>query len=146
MRNTKSLFLLLLLAFGCGTALAQSGYAPSKVVYDVSSPQVGELDLLIDRAALLQKLYGNDPFDASIVFVIHEGAIPHFARDVAGNAALLQRARDLSLGEIIEFRLCQASARMQGFDAGDFPDFIAIVPMADAEIVRLQQQGYAYLR
>jgi hypothetical protein len=35
---------------------------------------------------------------------------------------------------------------MQGYKSTDFPSFVKVVPMADAEIVMLQQQGYAYLR
>jgi intracellular sulfur oxidation DsrE/DsrF family protein len=34
---------------------------------------------------------------------------------------------------------------MQGYGRGDFEGFIELVPMADAEIVRLQSDGYAYL-
>jgi len=49
------------------------------------------------------------------------------------------------MGEVIQFRLCQASAKMQGYSRRDFEDFIKLVPMADAEIVRLQHGGYAYL-
>jgi intracellular sulfur oxidation DsrE/DsrF family protein len=58
----------------------------------------------------------------------------------------MRRAESLTLGEITEFRLCSASARLQGFDAGDFPAFVKLVPMADAELVRLQGEGYAYLK
>jgi intracellular sulfur oxidation DsrE/DsrF family protein len=129
----------------CVSKDAQSDYAPSKVVYDISANDLAELNRLLDRAALLQDLYGNNPFDASIVLVVHEGAIPRFAR--TGTASpLLQRMRDLVLAEVIEVRLCGASARLQGYGDNDFPAFVTIVPMADAEIVHLQRQGYAYLR
>jgi len=119
---------------------------PSKVVYDVTTADPDELNRLLDRVSLLQIMYGNDPFDASIVMVAHEGAISLFARSDDKNAQLMQRAQSLTVGEIIEFRLCGASARIQGFEGSDFHGFVTMVPMADAEIVQLQQNGYAYLR
>ena len=146
MSRHLSIYLLLLLSFPIGAAMADPEYTPSRVVYDISSGDESRLHHLLDRAGLLQKLYGNDPFEASIVLVIHEDAIPKFSSTDAGNRALINRARDFALGEVIEFRLCRASARLQGFDDADFADFIRIVPMADAEIVQMQQQGYAYLR
>ena len=44
------------------------------------------------------------------------------------------------LGDIIQFRICQASAQLQGFDDQDFYEFAEMVPMADAEIIQLQNK------
>jgi intracellular sulfur oxidation DsrE/DsrF family protein len=129
-----------------GLVCAEQTYNPSKVVYDVSTPVAEELGHLLDRASLLQNVYDNNSFEASIVVVVHEGAIPLFAKTSDKHQALRQRANSLSLGEIIQFRVCAASAKMQGYKSTDFPSFVKVVPMADAEIVMLQQQGYAYLR
>lgn len=148
--NANALFVLLALYFSFSAPLARADgvttYAPSRVVYDVSTSDPAALGGILDRAVLLQDLWGNDPFESTIVVVIHEGAVPHFAQAGQDNGALLDRARGLALGGIIHFRLCRASARMQGFEDGDFPDFIDMVPMADAEIVHLEQSGFAYLR
>jgi intracellular sulfur oxidation DsrE/DsrF family protein len=125
----------------------QIAYAPSKVVYDISTSDPEALGLIFDRVNMLQNVYQNDSFEASIVLVIHEGAIPLFgANDKSLQPELMQRARSLSLGEIIKFRVCKASAAMQGFNKNDLQDFVVMVPMADAEIIKLQQEGYAYLR
>lgn len=126
---------------------AEDAYKPSKVIYDVSSKKTKDLNHILDRASLLERLYNNNPFESSIVIILHEGAIPLFVKSSTHyQADLIQRASSLSLGEIIEFRLCLASAKMQGFSKNDFDSFIKIIPMADAEIIKLQQQGYAYLR
>lgn len=141
--------LIFSLAIILNTAWAadQSSYSPAKVVYDVSDSDSAALQHLLDRASLLQNVYGNDPFEASIVFVIHEGAIPLFAKSTQNKKTdLMHRANSLTLGEIIEFRICRASAKMQGFEQEDFHEFVKMVPMADAEIVKLQNEGYAYLR
>ncbi len=125
---------------------SQETYTPAKVVYDLSSPDPEVLGHLFDRVSLLQNLYGNDPLEASIIIVVHEGAIPLFVRrERSASHELMRRASSLTMGEIIEIRLCGASARMQGFGEADFPDFVTLVPMADAELVRLQSDGYAYL-
>jgi intracellular sulfur oxidation DsrE/DsrF family protein len=128
------------------TATESGRYAPSKVVYDVSNADPSKLNQILDRASLLQTIYSSDPFAASIIIVIHEGAIPLFAKGARKqHQHLANRAQDLAIGDVIQFRLCQASAKMQGYARSDFEDFIKLVPMADAEIVRLQHDGYAYL-
>jgi intracellular sulfur oxidation DsrE/DsrF family protein len=144
MNPLRYLFPLLALLVSTAATAEPAAYAPARVVYDVSSSNPKALQNILDRVSMLQNLYGSDPFEASIVIVLHEGAIPKFSR--RGDVQLRDRARSLALGEIIRFRLCAASAKMQGYAAKDFEEFIAMVPMADAEIVKLQQAGYAYLR
>lgn len=141
------IFILLLMTTGQLLAGDEIVYSPSKVIYDFSDPDPVALDHMLDRAGLLQRLYQNDIFEASIVFVVHEGAIPLFAKNPKKTyPELMDRARSLARGEIIQFRLCKASAKMQGFKENQIQNFVVQVPMADAEIVKLQQQGYAYLR
>jgi len=140
------LTLLLVVAAQPVSAIGAETYAPAKVVYDVASPDPKHLRNILNRVSLLQNLFASDPFAASIVIVLHEGAIPLFARQQARyQKELVDRARDLATGEVIRFRLCQASARLQGFTPKDFDHFIELVPMADAEIIRLQHADYAYL-
>ncbi|MBT3041588.1 MAG: DsrE family protein [Candidatus Thiodiazotropha sp. (ex Codakia orbicularis)] len=127
-------------------ATTHAEYAPSKAVYDVTSSDPLNLTNILDRVSLLQNLYGNNSFDSKIVIVIHEGTIPIFAKTKAEYSGLMQRAKSLTFGEIIEFRLCITSAKLQGYTANDFHEFVAMVPMADAEIIMLQNNGYAYLR
>jgi intracellular sulfur oxidation DsrE/DsrF family protein len=125
---------------------AEKAYSPAKAVYDVSAADATEFGRILDRVGLLQRIYDNNSFEASIIMVIHEGAIPLFVKSHHQHTELMQRAKGLTLGDIIEFRICAASAKMQGFSSKDFPLFTTLVPMADAEIIKLQNQGYAYLR
>ncbi|MES9924426.1 MAG: DsrE family protein [Candidatus Thiodiazotropha endolucinida] len=143
----KQLILYLLLAlFLSVVSTTHAEYAPSRVVYDVTSSDPLDLKNILDRVSLLQNLYGNNSFDSKIVIVIHEGTIPLFTKTTAKYADLMQRAKSLTYGEVIEFRLCTTSAKLQGYPANDFHEFITMVPMADAEIIMLQNNGYAYLR
>lgn len=129
-----------------GLMAQDTPYQPAKVVYDLSSADKTHLSNILDRAGFLQRLYNNDTFEASIVIVVHEAAIPLFVRHNRRHKELMRRASSLTMGEIIQFRVCRASATLQGFKPEDFDDFIQLVPMADAEIARLQAQGYAYLK
>jgi intracellular sulfur oxidation DsrE/DsrF family protein len=123
-------------------------YSPQRVVYDVAVSDRAALSRVLDRASYLNNLYQADPFAASIVLVLHGDEIPLFAIGNYGKyKELMTRAQSLTVGGIIEIRMCQIAARGHGFDPEDIHGFVQIVPMADAEIVRLQQEdGYAYMQ
>ncbi len=151
---------LLIIINVCSLAIAQENspwgsaeastmnYAPQKVLYNLTAGNEKKINSILDRASLLNKLYNNDPFDASIVIIIHGSAIPFFAKtQFEKHKALMQRAQDLKLATRIEYRMCQASAKMQGFSPADIHGFVNMVPMADAEIIKLHnEEGYAYMR
>jgi intracellular sulfur oxidation DsrE/DsrF family protein len=122
-------------------------YEPQKVLYDLSSGDKDILSSVLDRAGYLFKLYGSDTFDSSIVIVIHGDAIPFFAiSELESNRDIMTRAQSLTVGTSIEFRMCRAAARLLNYEAKDIHGFVNMVPMADAEIVRLQHEGYAYMQ
>jgi intracellular sulfur oxidation DsrE/DsrF family protein len=123
-------------------------YQPQKVVYDLSSGNESALVSVLDRVSYLSTLYGNDPFDMSVVVMVHGNTIPFFAsKHFEKYQKLMQRAHSLTVGTAIEFRMCQASARLQGLNPADIHGFVTMVPMADAEIIRLQrEEGYAYMQ
>jgi intracellular sulfur oxidation DsrE/DsrF family protein len=123
-------------------------YAPQRVVYDVAVSDPAALSRVLDRASYLNNLYQADPFAASIVLVLHGDEIPLFAiENYAKYKELMIRAQSLTVGGAIEIRMCRIAARGHGFDPEDIHGFVQIVPMADAEIVRLQQEdGYAYMQ
>lgn len=126
----------------------QQTYSKQKVVFDTTSGSTAGLTSVLDRASLISILNGADPLDNKIVIVLHGGAIPFFAiRNYAKNKDLMHRAQSLSVGEVVEYRMCRAAARLQGFNPEDIHGFVKMVPMADAEIVRLQQEeGFAYMK
>jgi len=157
----KKLLIILSLVF-CGGAYAQPnsnapwGYAETlkinypahKVIYDLTTGDPTELNFVLSRISYLNRLYGSDPFDSSIVVIIHEKALPYFAIEkYKENEGLMKRARNLTIGTTIEFRMCQASATYKGYAPKDIHGFVKMVPMADAEIIRLQlEEGYAYIK
>lgn len=126
----------------------QQAYSKQKVVFDTTSGTTAGLTSVLDRASFLSILNGADPLDNKIVIVLHGGAIPFFAiKNYAQNKDLMHRAQSLSVGEVVEYRMCRAAAQLQGLKPEDIHGFVKMVPMADAEIVRLQQEeGFAYMK
>lgn len=123
-------------------------YAPQKVVYDVAVRNREALEGVLDRVSFLNNIYEADPFEASIVVVLHGDEISLFAiKHHAKNRELMTRARSLTQAGPIEFRMCVVAARAHGYKPEDIHGFVKMVPMADAELVRLQrEEGYAYMR
>ncbi|MGD2075390.1 MAG: hypothetical protein PVG38_10790 [Gammaproteobacteria bacterium] len=133
--------------WGRGSA-TEVEYGPQKVVYDVAVADGAAFARVLDRASYLNNLYHADPFETSIVLVLHGDEIPLFAiEDYAKHKELMVRAQSLTVGGTIEYRMCRVAARGHGLEPEDIHGFVRIVPMADAEIVRLQrEEGYAYMQ
>ncbi len=123
-------------------------YQPHKVVYDVSAHDMDTFSRVLDRVSYLNNLYEADPFQASIVLVLHGDEIPFFAlANYPKYQELMTRAQSLTVGGTITFRMCRVAAQGFGLEPADIHGFVEVVPMADAEIVRLQQEeGYVYMR
>jgi intracellular sulfur oxidation DsrE/DsrF family protein len=128
--------------------LDEIDYKPHKVVYDVSVSSVSALTNVLDRVSFLNKIYQADPFDSSIVMVLHGNEIPFFAiKNYDKYRDLMNRAESLTKNGNIQFRMCKVAARGHGFEPKDIHGFVKMVPMADAEIIRLQQEeGHVYMR
>ena len=123
-------------------------YKPHKVVYDVSVSSIGALTNVLDRVSYLNKLYEANPFDSSIVMVLHGNEIPFFGiKNYNKYKELMNRAQSLVDSGNIRFRMCKIAAEGHGFKPKDIHGFVEMVPMADAEIIRLQQEeGHVYMR
>jgi uncharacterized protein len=123
-------------------------YKPHKVVYDVSVSSVSSFTHVLDRVSYLNTIYNADPFESSIVMVLHGNEIPFFAiKNYTKYKELMNRAQSLVNSGNIRFRMCKLAAEGQGFKPGDIHGFVEMVPMADAEIIRLQQEeDYAYMQ
>lgn len=131
-----------------GASVKPRDYQPQKVVYDVSVSQLSQMVNVIDRVSYLNKLYHADPFKTSIVLVLHGNEIPFYARkNFSKYRELVTRTQSLTVGETVKVRMCKLAAEAHGFKPEDIHGFIEMVPMADAEIIRLQRkEGHAYMR
>lgn len=121
--------------------------AAHKVVYDVKTDSNEAFNSVLDRISYLNTRLGGDPLTTSIVVVLHGDEINYFASDNELDfEPIIARAQSLTIGETIEFRVCRVSAKRRGYLPEDLQNFVRVVPMADAEIVQLQFNGYAYMR
>lgn len=58
---------------------------------------------------------------------------------------LIHRAQSLVEGETLKIRMCKLAAEGHGYKPNQIHSFIKIVPMGDAEIIRLQnEEQHAY--
>ncbi|HEY9098668.1 MAG TPA: DsrE family protein [Thiobacillus sp.] len=122
-------------------------YSKQKAVYDTAVKTVGALTSVMDRASYLSAINGADPFDNKIVIVLHGDEINFFGiKNFAKYKDLMIRAQSLTVGGIIEFRMCKVAAEGHGYQPEDIHGFVHMVPMGDAEIIRLQHEGYGYMR
>jgi len=132
-----------------GGAVAQDiEYKPQKVVYDVNVKTLGAMNGVLDRASYLSKITGADPFDSSIVLVLHGPEIEFFAREnYQKYKELIHRAQSLVEGETLKIRMCKLAAEGHGYKPNHIHGFIKVVPMGDAEIIRLQnEEQHAYMQ
>lgn len=128
--------------------LDEVAYKPQKVVYDVAVASISALTHVLDRVSYLNTIYQADPFESSIVIVLHGNEIPFFAiKNYSSHKELMNRAQSLVNSGNIQFRMCKLAAEGQGFKPADIHGFVEMVPMADAEIIRLQQEeNHVYMR
>ncbi len=58
-----------------GATLTPTKYKPQKVVYDVQVKTIDAFESVLDRASYLSKITDADPFEQSIVLVLHGSEI-----------------------------------------------------------------------
>lgn len=127
--------------------MTEKEYAPQQAVYDVAVDEPEAMEGVLDRVSFLNNQYEADPFDAHIVVVLHGAEMDIFAREnFEEHEELARRAESLTQAGPIEFRICAAAASAYGYEVEDLHGFAEVVPMADAEIIELQQEGYAYMQ
>ncbi len=128
--------------------VTQTKYKPQKVVYDVHVKTVEAVESVLDRASYLSTITGADPFDQSIILVLHGKELSFFAiKNYEKYKELVHRAQSLVESEALTIKMCKIAAQSQGFAAEDIHGFIEMVPMGDAEIIRLQyEEAHAYMQ
>ncbi len=131
-----------------GASLTPTEYKPQKVVYDVHVKTAEAIESVLDRASHLSTITGADPFEQSIVLVLHGAELNFFAiKNYPKYKELMHRAQSLVVSEAIKIKMCKIAAQSQGYAPKDIHGFVEMVPMGDAEIVRLQyEEGHAYMQ
>lgn len=131
-----------------GAKLTETEYKPQKVVYDVHVKTAAKMESVLDRASYLSTITGADPFEQSIVLVLHGPELRFFAKEnYKKHKDLMQRAQSLVESEALSIKMCTIAAQSQGYSPEHIHGFIEMVPMGDAEIIRLQnEEAHAYMQ
>ena len=131
-----------------GANVTPTEYKPQKVVYDVHVKTVDAIESVLDRASYLSTITGADPFDQSIILLLHGKELSFFAiKNYEKYKELVHRAQSLVESEVLTIKMCKIAAQSQGFSPEDIHGFIEMVPMGDAEIIRLQyEEAHAYMQ
>ena len=120
-------------------ALAQKPAAKNKVVMQVSDNDPAKWNLALNNANNLQKDLGMDDVDVEIV-----AYGPGIGMLKAGSAVAPRIASALQAG--IQVVACQNTMAGMHLEKADMLPTIGYVPAGVVELMKKQQQGWAYIR
>ena len=114
---------------------------PPGYVFDVTVSSVQELDVILNRADSLRKLF--DPQQhGRIAIVLHGDELQLFQKDnYAANQSIVERARLLDEEMVIDIKACQTQMRLLDIEQSELPGFIEQVPFAPVEIEQLEKEN-----
>ncbi|MEZ0540893.1 DsrE family protein [Fibrella arboris] len=140
MKTVLFVFSLLTATLGIDqTMLAQDTGKGHKVVFQfVASDTLSQRSLITN----LRNLRESWP-DAEVEVVLHGGGLAMVLTEKARYASILQ---ELVQKKNVKMVACENTMRMQKVTEADLLPFIGTVPMAMAELILKQEQGWAYLR
>lgn len=142
--NTRYFLMFLFLSFGIlsQAVLAQenNGDMIHKVVIQVSKPDPAEHKIALNMAVNLQKHYGMDNVEIEIV------AFGRGLQILTPKSDEAARVKSLAV-QNVRFSACQNTMNKIKSKTGKLPKLtegVNIVPAGVAQIIELQEQGYAY--
>ena len=114
-------------------------------VFDVTVNSAQELNVILNRADSLRKLFDPDQH-GRIASVLHGDELQLFQKEnYSANQSIVERARLLDEAMVIDIKACQTMMRSLKIEPGELPEFIEQVPFAPAEIERLNKD-YGFTR
>lgn len=141
----RLVFIGLALLLATTNVLADSGYGKQKVVYHLNSDE----DRKLNRALMNMQNHiiavGRDKID--LVMVMHGNGVG-LLQKANTNPDLRARILDLK-GQGVTLRVCESTLKNKKLDyERDLFDVSRkdLVPSGVAELARLQQQGYVYVK
>lgn len=113
---------------------------PPGYVFGVTVSSAQQLEVILDRADSLRKLFNPD-HHSRIAIVLHGEELQLFQKDnYSANQSIVERARLLDQEQIIDIKACQTMMRDLNIQQSELPNFIEQVPFAPIEIERLKNQ------
>jgi hypothetical protein len=146
MRRGVMLVAVLTVGITLAHATTEQGYNQppllhSKVYLQISPQGQDDLDDLF--RALEASVAADEPQEEPVIIVLHgPEALPFIKRNYRENQSIVDRAAKLQAFNRIELRMCETWMRRNGFDESDLLPFVDTVPLAPAEVERLEKDGY----
>ncbi len=113
----------------------------ARVIMHLDWDQVDALKMGLDNIRNLLKEI--PPEDADVRFVMNGKAVVLFRRDRIGE---LQQLVDELGAKGVRFCLCRNALAKNGIEKADLVDGCEIIPAGIVELIRLQQEGFAYVK
>jgi len=142
-------FLALLLATACSTAAAEPidrellGEPTHKVVYQLNKADADYINSVLFSAGELLRRYGDD---IHIVITAIGPGIHLIGKQPGRPIDAEARTRAASLAAYgVEFHACGNTMKSLNWTAADLLDYATIVDIGVDDLMRLQEQGYAYI-
>ena len=138
--------LLLLASLPLAQSPAQEVTRPPGYVFSVTVMNQQQLNVVLNRAEDLQKLFNPDEH-GKIAIVLHGDELQLFQKqNYSSYQSVVERARLLDQENIIDIKACQTMMRTLDIEQNELPSFIEQVPFAPTEIERLQkEEGFTRL-
>lgn len=140
----RLLALVLVVCFAPCPPAAGAGEPPlhsSRTYLQISPDGAADLEHLF--RALEDSLAADEPQAEPVIIVLHgPEALPFIRRNYPANREIVDRAARLRAFERVELRMCETWMRSNGFDRDDLLPFVDTVPLAPAEVERLERDGY----
>ena len=109
-------------------------------VFGVTVTTAQELDVILNRADSLRKLFNPDQH-SRITIVLHGEELQLFQKNnYSANQSIVEKARILDQAQIIDIKACQTMMRDLNIQQSELPAFIEQVPLGPAEIDRLGKE------
>ncbi len=145
MKFFSTLLLALSFVFAGTVAQADSGYAKQKVVYHVNYNDAKRSIGAMRNAQNHINALGEDNYE--IQFVLHGNGVELLRSVVNENSDAAGRVDSLR-AQGVEFKICANTLKGRKIALEDlyFADNSDVVPSGVAEIGKLQQEGFVYLR
>jgi len=145
MKYVHTFFLAITLSVTSMLALANSDYEPQKVVYHVNYSDAKRAIGAMRNAQNHINALGEDGYE--IRFVLHGNGV-ELLRSVANENPDAAGRIDSLRSQGVKFNICQNTLKGRKIALEDlyFAEQVDVVPSGVAEIGKLQQQGYVYLR
>lgn len=145
MRNTMAIMAIALLALGTGCASMATGEGKQKVVYHINYNDEAQLNAALGNVQNHIAAVGKDNVDIKVV--MHGNGVD-MLKIANTNLDMQQKVVNLK-NQGVGFEVCNVTLTRKNINyKNDLFDVSQkdIVPSGVAEIARLQQQGYVYIK